>query len=148
MKKVVINTGCIGLSLSHAGMLRLAELKNLTLYPVMDKVPLNEKGENKPKTKEDMKFIPFDPLFDAEPDKLYMSHYYLTPIKGDGTLDSKDEFNLDLLSREDKDLIKVLEQQGDLAKIGLYNNLEIVEIPNDASYIIERVDNHEQLRIL
>lgn len=118
--KVVINKRHGGFSLSHAAVMRYAELAGMTLYfessLVSDmvnyyKVPVEE----------------FKQLVNSG-----ASYSILNPLM----------FSEGSICRDDPMLVQVVEELGDAAN-GRYSKLKVVEIPDDIEWIIDDYDGVE-----
>lgn len=118
--KVVINKRHGGFSLSHAAVMRYAELVGMTLYFESSlcsdmvnyyKVPVEE----------------FKQLVNSG-----ASYSILSPLS----------FNENLICRDDPILAQVVEELGELAN-GRYSKLKVVEIPDDIEWIIDDYDGVE-----
>lgn len=118
--KIVINKRHGGFSLSHAAVMRYAELAGMKLYFESSlcsdmvnyyKVPVEE----------------FKQLVNSG-----ASHSILNPLS----------FNENLICRDDPSLVQVVEELGDAAS-GRYSKLKVVEIPDDVDWFIDDYDSVE-----
>ena len=134
-KKVVIN-GCYGgFSLSHAAMMRYAELKGIKLYGY---VPKRDRHGN-----HDLdNYIPFE---GNEEERFLCIHYTTKKLEEGTSKELNDHYfeggNRDA-DRDDPDLVKVVEELGEKAN-GSCASLKIVEIPEDVKFVIEEYDGIE-----
>ena len=129
MKEIVINTCYGGFSLSHEAIMRYAEIKGYTLYPVKGKfsfstywkVPENERVKELP--------------------GLWNSH----------SLEARQEYNKKYgeqtlycreIPRDDPALVQVVKELGKRS-FGGAASLSVVEIPDDVEWQIEEYDGNE-----
>jgi hypothetical protein len=124
--KIVINTCYGGFGVSHKAMMRYAEIKGITLYPIVSK--LSQQGKTT-----------WEPYRDGMRTS-YLS-YLTEPLKDDGTFE-EDVYWSKYPDRTDPDLIQIIEELGEEAN-GLYAELKIIEIPDGVDYIIEEYDGVE-----
>ena len=124
--KVAINVCYGGFDLSHAAIMRYAELKGITLYAYTNK------PDNYKEYKE----------FEAG-DNEFCIHYTTEPMV-DGDFVDKSYFSTYDLKRTDEHVIQVIEELGEKAN-GNHANIEIIEIPDDLDYTIEEYDGIEHI---
>jgi hypothetical protein len=138
--KIVINSCFGGFNLSHAAVMRYAEIVGLKLYPEVDDISKKYLG---------------DDLNDPS----VMVHYYKVPPQqykdlqkeceeedgNYGRINDKDWYfsNYDM-QRDDPALIKVVEEMGDSAN-GRCAELKIVEIPDGTDWEISEYDGLEHV---
>jgi hypothetical protein len=128
--KVVKNACFGGFRLSHAAVMRYAELTGMTLYPFVDdtndisKAPHRWDGRTKP--------------------PLGLIHYCTKPRYSD-----KHAFSPSNIERTDPALVQVVEELGEKAN-GKHAELVVVEVPDDVVWSIDNYDGvetiHEQHR--
>lgn len=122
--KIVIN-GCYGgFSLSHAAVLRYAELKGIKLYSFV-----NVSGSFS-------ETVPYD---DSQKAPLGMIHYYTTPEEEEGSY-----FSDRSIPRDDPALVQVVEELKEVAN-GNCAELHVVEIPDGAKWQVEEYDGLEHV---
>jgi hypothetical protein len=127
--KVVYNACFGGFSLSHAGIMRYAELKGLKLYPfvdVRDKDGRLRFGKQKPATADDLK-------------EARIVHYCTTPeYSNESYWTGRD------MERADPALVQVVEELGEKAN-GSCAKLAIEDVPAGALYRIDEYDGNESV---
>ena len=121
--KVVINSCFGGFSLSHAAVLRYAELKGITLYSFV-----SVSGS----------FSKTEPYNGQEP-PFGMIHYYTTPEE-----ESDSYFSDRDIPRNDPALVQVVEELKSTAD-GRCAKLRVVEIPDGVDWQIEEYDGLEHV---
>lgn len=128
--KVAYNNCFGGFSLSHAAVMRYAEIKRTPIYafvPVRDKdghLKLNQTR-------------PYDPATDAD---AFMIHYATTPeFSNDSYFSDRD------IERDDPALIQVIEELGGKAN-GSCASLAIEDVPAGSLYRIDEYDGNESVR--
>lgn len=127
--KIVVNRCYGGFGLSEKAMLRYAELKGLTLYPI-DKSLYTM-----------WSLVPPDELVEIPEGEAWQA---LTPEEREKL---NDRFKAETLwesdiPRNDPMLVQVVEELGD-ASSGQFAALEVVEIPDDVEWEIEEYDGRE-----
>jgi len=134
-KKVVINKCYGGFSLSHAGMMRWAELKGIELYGYV--------GIRDNRFKSTGQYELYDPKKHDEKNLLCI-HYTnkLLETPNDSEL-NKYYRNIDV-ERDDPCLVQLVKEMGKKAS-GSCTKLEIVEIPADVNFVIEEYDGMESI---
>lgn len=125
MAKVIINKCFGGFGLSHKATMRYAEIKGITLYPYV--VGVYGSGKMHPYTGQ------LVPCVD----------YFTAPLE-DGKWNSKTNFYDKKIDRDDIALIQVVEEMGDEAN-GMCAELEVVEVPDDVSWVISEYDGKERV---
>lgn len=127
MGKVVYNSCFGGFSLSHAGIMRYAELKGLKLYPFVDQRDKDGRPnlrKQKAATEADIK--------DA-----FCVHYCTTPeYSNDGYWSGYD------IERDDPALVQTVEELGKKAN-GTCADLKIEEVTPGTQYRIDEYDGNE-----
>lgn len=118
--KIVINKRHGSFSLSHAAVMRYAELAGMTLY-FESSLCSDMVNYYKVHVEE------FKQLVNSG-----ASHSILNPLS----------FNENLICRDDPILVQVVEELGDAAS-GRYSKLKVVEIPDDIEWIIDDYDGVE-----
>lgn len=130
MKEIVINTCYGGFSLSHEAIMRYAEIKGYTLYPVKNdrymsstywKVPENERVKELPGNWQS---------HSLEARQEYNKKY------GEQTLYDRE------IPRDDPALVQVVKELGERS-FGAHTSLSVVEIPDDVEWQIEEYDGNE-----
>lgn len=133
MKKIVINKSYGGFGLSLKAQKRLAELKGKEIYFYKQTKYNFRDGIEE-----------YNIIKDLNIDDLYV--YPLTKYFGErcNSLpnDSEAWFFSQNLKRDDKDLIKVVEELGSDVN-GIYAKLKIVEIPNDVEWEVKEYHGME-----
>lgn len=144
MKKVVKNSCYGGFNLSPKALKRYAELKGKEIY-FFDIDWKNKESRYIPITPEEAEgklFISYYTVPNPEEYKLY-------EIGVDGTYKDAnkraEEIHIEIESRDDPDLVKVVEELGDAAG-GRFSQLEVVEIPDDVEFVIDEYDGLETIR--
>jgi len=134
-KKVVINKCYGGFSLSHAGMMRWAELNGIELYGY---VAIRDKC-----FKSTGKYELYDPK-KHDKKNLLCVHYTnkLLETPNDSEL-NKYYRHIDV-ERDDPCLVQLVKEMGKKAS-GSCAELEIVEIPADVNFVIEEYDGMESI---
>lgn len=151
MKKVVINSCYGGFSLSPLAVKKWAELKGKDCYFFV----------NERKRDGSTNFYRYKRVSEDEAENAFMWIAFDVPNPNDVLIsqehwhDMSDEekksssavyekhniYHRDI-ERDDPDLIKVVEELGDLAD-GSHAELKIVEIPDDVEYVIQEYDGNE-----
>jgi hypothetical protein len=128
--KVVYN-GCFGgFSLSHAGIMRYAELKGLKLYPFVDE----RDKDGRPNLRKQK------PANAAAIQDAFMIHYCTTPeYSGESYWSDRD------IDRADPALVQTVEELGKKAD-GRCAALAIEDVPTGALYRIDEYDGNESVR--
>ena len=130
--KVVINTCYGGYSISDAALFKYAEIKGITLYPVMGDfdtltywtVPADQQPSSTPNNWHSMTL---------EERNAWNKKYT------ERTLTPRD------IPRNDPTLIQVIEELGMDNASGTYASLKVVEIPDGVDYEIEEYDGLEHI---
>jgi hypothetical protein len=134
-QKVAINTCFGGFQLSHKAKMRYAELKGITIYPVIEG---KYEGWGIPR-----KYVPFDP--EKHDVATWSMNYTTEPLNPDGTMQEKSYWYPD---RDDKEfrtdpcLIQTIEELGEEVNVSV-SDIEIVEIPIGIDWQIEEYDGVE-----
>jgi len=135
-KKVVINKCYGGFSLSHAGMMRWAELKGIELYgyvEIIDKcfkcTGQYELYDPKKHDEKNLLCVHYTNKLLEIPNDSELNQYY-------GHIGGRD------MERDDPCLVQLVEEMGKKAN-GSCAKLEIVEIPADVNFVIEEYDGIE-----
>lgn len=136
MTKIAYNRCYGGFSLSHAGVMRYAELKGIQLYAFIDD-RYSEKNLDKSLTKK----VKYVRLNDAEAEKHMLVHYCTTPKFSNDTYWSSYDIGND---RSDPILIQVIEELGDKAN-GSCADIAIAELPTGTLYRIDEYDGIESI---
>lgn len=136
--KVVINKCFGGFGLSHAAVMRYAELSGFRLYPWLDKITRDIYG---PKA--------------VIGNRELMHHYSRVPLeglpldqRGNPTLPTGAYFSETDIHRNDPILVRVVEEMGagrGTGASGQYAQLAIVEIPDGVEYEIDEYDGREHI---
>ena len=132
--KVVINKCFGGFGLSHDAVMAYAKKKGFELYPFVDKrdvfdgLDLSSAGR-------------FKPYVDGE--RVFIIHYSTKPLK-DGMYEKDSYFAEREIERGDPELVKTVEELGDLAN-GLCAKLVVVEIPDNIEWEIDEYDGMETI---
>lgn len=147
--KLVLNKCFGGFGLSHAAMMKIFELKGITVFPYACKSEYDFDGPNtyrytrvegdyKPEgIMEHVSYFQIDPV--VETYTVTSDEYFASDEK----YDEKDlDFNFDNSKRADPDLVKAVEVLGSAAS-GQYSKLEVVEIPDNFEYRIDEYDGIE-----
>ena len=119
--KIVINNCHGGFGLSYKAVMRYAELKGFKLYPTIDEISKEVYGDK------------------ATLDNPKMFIQY---SKKEGDTSDEYYFNENDISRDDSNLVQVVEELGDEAN-GDCAELKIVEIPDNIEWGIEEYDGAE-----
>ena len=77
--------------------------------------------------------------------KLYKKNFYYTKSKDVRVNDKDGLWSVDMLSRNDSDLVAVVEEMGRLASNN-YSNLTVMEIPDGCSFTIHNEDGLETVK--
>ena len=129
MTKIVYNACYGGFSLSHAGLMRYAELKGLKLYPFVD--GRDSFGR--------LNFSKYKLASAAEAEGAFMVHYCTTPeFSNDSYWSGRD------IERADPALVQVVEELGDKAN-GKCAQLAIEDVPAGCLYRIDEYDGNESV---
>jgi hypothetical protein len=131
--KVAFNNCFGGFSLSHAGIMRFAELKGLKLYAFVDARYVEGAA---PGMKE--KYIPASA---AQASKAFCVHYCTTPEFSNETYWSPYDLSH---NRADPALIQVIEELGEKAN-GQCADLKIEDVPAGTLYRIDEYDGKESV---
>lgn len=131
--KVAYNNCYGGFCLSHAGIMRFAELKGMKIYAFVDARYIE--GQ---KRSEKEKYIR---VSDDEADKAFCVHYFTTPEFSNETYWSPYDVYED---RSDPTLIQVIEELGEKAN-GRYASLRIKMLPKGTLYRIDEYDGNESV---
>ena len=126
--KILINTCYGGYGLSHAAMLRYAELRGLTVYPNLEGIGI------------------YTYWLVPESERVDQSNW-LSMSKEEQKASSKLYEEQTLCSRDfrtDPTMIQVVEELGTKAD-GSFAQLKIVEIPDGVDYLIEEYDGMEHI---
>ena len=123
--KVVKNVCYGGFRLSHAAVMRYAELTGLALYPFID-------------DRENLRANPH-PWYGKTKPILGLIHYCTKKKYSD-----KNSFNPVCIDRTDLALVKVVEDLGKEAN-GKHASLVVVEIPDDVKWEIDNYDGMETI---
>jgi hypothetical protein len=127
--KIVINTCYGGFGLSHEAMLRYFEIKDIQVWPEIDKFNLWTYWTTPPENRVVCK--PHGAM-SADECRAYNMAY-----------SEQTEYD-QVLNRDDPVLIQVVEEFG-LKASGNYAKLKIVEIPDDVEWQIEEYDGIEHI---
>ncbi len=129
MKKVVINACYGGFGLSEKAMMRYAELKGITLYPIKEhglmfyyRVP---EGQRTPELK------------DWSNQPMEARRAYNEAYKKETLSDSD-------IPRDDPTLVQVVEELGKDAN-GMCAKLKVIEIPDGINWEIDEYDGYEHI---
>jgi hypothetical protein len=128
--KVVYN-GCYGgFSLSHAAIMRYAELKGLQVYPFVDaRIAYGA----------DMREQKMRPATAADTKNAWCVHYCTTPEYSEETY-----WRGDNMERDDPVLVQVVEELGPEAN-GMCANLQIEDVPAGTFFRIDEYDGNERV---
>jgi hypothetical protein len=133
MSKIAYNACFGGFGLSHAGIMRYAELKDLKLYCFVDDRLAGKKPISSPER--------YRRATDQEAAEAFMVHYCTTPVfSNDSYWSSYDVRN----DRADPHLIQVIEELGKKAN-GQCAEIRITEIPSGTQYRIDEYDGRESV---
>ena len=127
MRKVVINAGYGGFSLSYKAMMRYAELKGIKLYAFV-----NPDFDFK-------RLVPYDGISEA-----FVIHYATEPLGEDGKTKRGTYFSNSEIARDDPILVQVVKELGKEAN-GECATLKIVRIPDDIKWVINEYDGFESI---
>jgi len=134
--KIVINECFGGFGLSHKAVVRYAELAGIPLYAFRDK----RSADGLPCFGS---FVQVD-IKDEPGDDIFGFHYSTLPLKKDGSYEEDSYFYPREISRDDPNLVKVVEDMGNLAN-GMCSELKIVEIPDGVDWQIDEYDGLESI---
>lgn len=136
--KVVINKCYGGFGLSHAAIMRYAELSGTPLYPFVDHITRDVYGDRATIDNPEIRV-----------------HYSRSPLEGlpldkhgDPILPDGSYFSDSQIERSDVNLIRVIEEMGAGHRTGAsgeYSKLVIVEIPDGVEYEIDEYDGIERI---
>ena len=136
--KVVINKCYGGFGLSHAAVMRYAELSGFKLYPFIDDLVRKIYGS--------------DATFETPG---AIRHYSRMPLeglpldeRGNPAIPYGQYFNDSQIERNDPILVRVIEEMGAGHRTrasGEYANLVVVEIPDGVDYEIDEYDGQEHI---
>lgn len=129
MAKVVYNACFGGFSLSHAAIMRYAEIKGLKLYPFVDERDTSGRvtlSKQRAATKADI-------------EKAFCVHYCTTPEYSNDTYWTGRD-----MERDDPALVQVVEELGKKAN-GQCAELRIEEVPAGTLYRIDEYDGRESV---
>jgi len=126
--KIVINNCHGGFGLSEKGMLRYAELKGITVYPVK-----TDYGT--------MDYLTVHPD-KATPPLADWHKASIAARKASNEAHTKEHLYDRDIPRDDKDLVTVVEELGREAS-DKYADLKVVEVPDDADWEIDEYDGSE-----
>ncbi|EOH94807.1 hypothetical protein [Enterococcus pallens] len=149
--KIVLNKCYGGFGLSHAAMMKIFELKGITVFPYVCKINYDSDGEtiytySRMKgdfepigLMEHVSYFQIDPEVDSY--TVTSEQYY----SSDDKYDEKDlDYSYDDKKRTEPELVKAVETLGALAS-GKYSNLKVVEIPDNFEYRIDDYDGIEKV---
>lgn len=126
-KEVVIN-GCFGgFNLSHAAIMRYAELSGFKLYTYV-----NPPGDFR-------SYVPYDGK-----EKAFIVHYTKQPVPEGGSPSDAEYFSDRMIPRDDPNLVAVVKEMRGAAN-GMCAELVIVKIPSDVAFEIEEYDGSEHI---
>lgn len=128
MAKIAYNRCFGGFGLSHAAIMRYADLKGIKLYAF---VADYESGKRDA----------YRPFSDADNERQPTIHYCTTPEFSNETYWSEHDA-IRNNARHDPDLIKVIEELGSKAN-GFCAELRIAELPSGTAYRIDEYDGRE-----
>lgn len=131
MTKVAYNCCYGGFGLSHAGVMRYAELKGIKIYAFMDK--RFREGERLTKKYQMIR------ISDQEAAKEFFVHYCTTPEYSNETYWPSHDIGND---RADPILIQTIEELGEKAN-GQCAEIKIQDIPKGTNYRIQEYDGRE-----
>lgn len=149
--KIVLNKCYGGFGLSHAAMMKIFELKGITVFPYACKCEYGRDGENT--------YTYSRIEGDYEPSEIseYVSYFQIDPgldrytVTSDEYFSSDEKYNesdldyrFDDGNRTDTELVKAVEMLGTAAS-GKHANLKVVEIPDDFEYRIDDYDGIEKV---
>lgn len=127
--KVVYNACYGGFGLSHAGVMRYAEIKGMKLYAFVD-----QRGKDGRYKIGDMR--PFDPSKDED---AFCIHYSTNEKYGNNCY-----WSCRNIDRADPALVQVVEELGKAAG-GLCSSLAIEDVPAGTAYRIDEYDGNESV---
>ena len=130
--KVVVNRCYGGFGLSHAAIMRYAELSGIKLFPFTE--ARKEDGRT-----DFRKFVPY-----TGQKETFLIHYSTQPLTSDGKYQDNTYWSYPSDERSDTTLIQVIEEMGESAN-GTCAKLEILEIPDDVQYEIDDYDGMESI---
>lgn len=125
MPCVVINRCFGGFGLNYAATMRYAEIKGITLYPVIDRIAREVYGEK----------ATFD-----NPE--IRCHYFTKPGQDEDFCEEGTYWSIYGVDRADPALIQVIEELGKAANTP-YSDLRIVDVPDDVQWYISEHDGNE-----
>jgi len=129
--KIAINKCWGGFGLSHAAIMRYAEISGVPLYPFVN-TKKSDGGTN---------FDIFEPYIGQ---KSYSIHYSTQPLKDDGKYEDNSYWYYGSLERNDPILIQVIEELGEKAS-GDLSKVVIKDIPDGIEYEIDDYDGMETI---
>ncbi len=132
---MVINKCYGGFGLSPFGVKKFSELEGIDIYPFTI-----DESENSKLNFQESKQISWKEIFN-NPKKYFLIHYSTKPILN-GKHESESYFSDGDISRNNKNLIKIVEKYGKKVN-GIYANLQIIEIPDNIKWEIEEYDGLE-----
>ena len=139
MTKIALNKDYGGFGLSHAAIMRLAELKGIKLYPI-EQINVG-RDYRKPRV---YRHLPIGVSADDTP----FVHYITQPLNNDGTYPEEaywSEYEA-YKDRTDPLLIQVIEELGSQKASGDCAHIDIVEIPDDVTdWVIDNYDGIEHV---
>ena len=140
--ELVLNKCYGGFGLSHAAKMKILEKKGITVFPYMDVEPYDF-GESK-----------YKKIFDQELEEIghsypYVAYFQNDPGQDEIVVDGRDinradykDFDFEGIERFDKELVETVKELGDKSG-GEFAYLEVVEIPDGASFEISEYDGIE-----
>jgi hypothetical protein len=137
--KIVINKCFGGFGLSHAAVMRYAELSGFALYPYFGHITRQVYGD---KARFDNPDTP-PPSYSRVPVDVLPKNADGDPVLPDGAF-----FYDGDIERADPNLVKVVEEMGaghGTGASGQYASLKVVEIPDGTDYEIEEYDGLERI---
>lgn len=140
--ELVLNKCYGGYGLSHAAKMKILEKKGITVFPY-----LNVKTDDFEKSK--YKKISDQTLEEIGQSYPYVAYFQNDPVQDEIVVDWMDKnradykgFDFDDLERFDKELVETVKELGDKSG-GKFAYLEVVEIPDGASFEISDYDGIE-----